>query len=290
MSGAEQADRSAATASQLAASVLVPALDVPGLDGVTNDGGTQDGVISDNGLHVLRPVDPQVGDRTAMKREPVPAGLPSGVIHELRTPLTSIHGYAQVLQRMLRDDPKAANALAVVVRESTRLAAMLAELSELADLQSNEAVAEPIEYDVLQIVDGVVHEVTRRDPEGHPIAIDGSAMAYCNPTMLSQVLLHVLTNAIRYSPAGSPINVTIAPRGDTVEIAVEDRGIGIEPADDERVYEAFERGANARRAGIRGLGLGLFLAARALETMGGQIRHERPDAGGTVVRITVPGV
>src|SRR5215204_4395823 len=67
------------------------------------------------------------------------AGLPSTAIHELRTPLTSIHGYAQVLQRSLRDNPRATNALGIVVRETSRLSGMLASLSELAELQSGEA-------------------------------------------------------------------------------------------------------------------------------------------------------
>ena len=116
-------------------------------------------------------------------------------------------------------------------------------------------------------------------------------MACCNPTILSQVLLHVLTNAVRYSPAGSPVDVCIAARGDAVEIAVADRGIAVDPADAERIYEPFERGSNARQAGVRGLGLGLYLA-RGVSSRhaGGTIRHDvRARAAARVFRITVPG-
>src|SRR3954469_8136861 len=87
------------------------------------------------------------------------AGLPSSVIHELRTPLTSIHGYAQVLQRSLRDNARATNALGVVVRESTRLSAMLASLSELAELQSGEEFAPSEDVDVYHLVDDAIHEI-----------------------------------------------------------------------------------------------------------------------------------
>ena len=73
-----------------------------------------------------------------------------------------------------------------------------------------------------------------------------------------------------------------------VEIAVADRGISVDPYDAERIYEPFERGVNARRAGVRGLGLGLFLTRRALEHVGGTIRHTAREGGGTVFRITVP--
>ena len=239
-----------------------------------------------NGAH-LGPDEPD--DLTDPNRARRQAGLPSSAIHELRTPLTSIHGYAQVLQRSLRDDPKASNALKIVVRESTRLAAMFGELSELAELESGDVVATPIEVEAQQIVDGVVHEITRRDVGAHAIEIEGSAVARCNPTLLSQVLQHVLTNAVRYSPEGSPVDVRVAVRGDRVEIVVADRGIGVPAGDDQRIYRVFERGSNAREAGVRGLGLGLYLARGQLEYAGGAVRHESRDGGGTIFRITVPG-
>jgi signal transduction histidine kinase len=221
--------------------------------------------------------------------ERVPAGLPSSVIHELRTPLTSIHGYAQVLQRTFKNEPRASNALAVVVRETTRLSAMLAELSELAEIDAGDMVVAPIEIEVQQIVDGVVHEIERRDGGAHPILIEGSGVARCNPTILSQVLRHVLTNAVRYSPAGAQVDVRVRQRGSRVEIVVADRGISVEPEDARRIYEPFERGSNARQFGVRGLGLGLYLARRQLAAAGGRIEHRPRDEGGTVFRITVPG-
>src|SRR6187402_2522670 len=81
-------------------------------------------------------------------------GLPASVIHELRTPLTSIHGYAQVLQRTLRNEPRAVNAVSVMTRESARLSDMLSLLSELSDLESGLAPSPSIEVEVSQIVEG----------------------------------------------------------------------------------------------------------------------------------------
>lgn len=222
-------------------------------------------------------------------RTPKRAGLPSSVIHELRTPLTSIHGYAQVLQRSLRGEPRAANALSVIVRETTRLSGMLAELSELAEVDTGDVIVTPIEVEAQQIVDGVVHEISRRDGGQHPIVMEGSGLARCNPTILSQVLFHVLTNAVRYSEAGSEIYVAVSRPGSEVEIVVADRGIEVDPADAERIYEPFERGTNARQAGVRGLGLGLYLARRQLAEVGGTIGHQARDGGGTTFRITIPG-
>ncbi len=269
MSGGEQLGGSSLTRTTIAVPVGVPSED----DAVANGTRTDDEGDA-----------PRDGVPTRVQ-----AGLPSSVIHELRTPLTSIHGYAQVLQRTLRDEPRATNALKIVVRESTRLSAMLSELSELAELESNDVVVTPIEVEAQQIVDGVVHEILRRDAEAHPIAIEGAAVARCNPTILSQVLLHVLTNAVRFSPPGTPVEVCVTPSGADVEILVADRGISIAPADAERVYQPFERGANAREAGVRGLGLGLYLARGQLAHAGGTIQHQAREGGGTVFRITVPG-
>jgi two-component system, OmpR family, sensor histidine kinase SenX3 len=216
------------------------------------------------------------------------AGLPSSVIHELRTPLTSIHGYAQVLQRSLRDNPRATNALGVVVRETSRLSAMLGTLSELAELQSGDAFTPGVAVDVRQLAEDVVQEATRRDGAAHPIHLNGDAVAHCNATLLCQAMLHVLNNAALYSPAGEPISVDIDQHGDVVRISVSDRGIGVGPADGERIYEPFERGSNARQFGSRGLGLGLFLAQEGLARTGGRIDHLARDGGGTIFRLTVP--
>jgi signal transduction histidine kinase len=216
------------------------------------------------------------------------AGLPSYVVHELRTPLTSIHGYAQVLQRSLRDNPRATNALGVVVRETTRLSSMLASLSELAELQSDEPFASQTDVDVYQIVEDVVQEILRRDAGAHLIDVLGEGRARCNASLLSQAVLHVLTNATLFSPEGGPISVTIEYAGPDVEVLVKDQGIGVPPVDAERIYQPFERGSNARQHGCRGLGLGLFLARQALARFGGRIDHWPSDGVGTTFRMTVP--
>lgn len=216
-----------------------------------------------------------------------PPSLPSTVIHELRTPLTSIHGYAQVLQRSLRGEQRSANALAIIVRESTRLSAMLAALSELADLETEPAPTALACVEVADVVAAAAHEVARRDDGAHPIETVGRGTARCCPTILGQALLHLLTNAVRYSDAGEPVTITIAEDGVT-SIEIADRGIGLLADEGERAYRPFERGALAREAGIRGLGLGLYLAREALRRTGGTLTHRARAGGGTVFCVTLP--
>lgn len=214
--------------------------------------------------------------------------LPASVIHELRTPLTSIHGYAQVLQRTIRDESRATNALAIIVRESSRLTTMLSQISEFSELTLEEELESLADADIRELVDHVVFEVTRRDEQAHPVAVEGMATARCRPRRLSQALLHVLTNAVRYSDAGLPVRVTIAERGGVVHIQVSDEGVSIDPRDGHRIYEPFERGTNAQKSGVRGLGLGLAVARAAMEATGGRITHERRPTGGTTFSLSVP--
>lgn len=214
-------------------------------------------------------------------------GLPSSVIHELRTPLTSIHGYSQLLQRTLNGNPRAANALSVVVRETTRLTSMLEELSELAEPEADGLPSTSAEMRLDEIVDGVIAEIVQQDAGAHPITMHGKSAARSDPRLLSRALFHLLANATKYSDAGSPIWVTIGQSNGVAVVDVQDEGIGIEPEDAERIYLPFERGSNARRAGVRGLGLGLFLARRALSAIDAALQHGCTN-GHTTFRVTVP--
>lgn len=214
-------------------------------------------------------------------------GLPSSAIHELRTPLTSIHGYAQVLQRILKSEPRAFNATTVIARESVRLTEMLSLLSELSDLES-ESAEERSRVEVREIAAEAADNVRRRDGAAHPIEVTGSAPALCVPAQLGHALTHILTNAVRYSDAGLPVSVSISQSGESVRIAVKDQGIGIFPEDATSIYRIFERGANARQAGIRGLGLGLYLAQQAVEQCGGSLSHAPAVPEGTEFSITLP--
>jgi two-component system sensor histidine kinase SenX3 len=220
---------------------------------------------------------------------PEPDGvLPPSAIHELRTPLTSIHGYAQILQKSLADNPKASNALNVIVRESARLTQMLGELSDVVELHGTAAATCVSEVDVREAIEAAIETVSRQDGGQHQIVVDGSGRACADARRLTRALTHVITNAVVYSLADTAVTVTVAERDDVVEIAVTDEGIGIPPNDGERIYKPFQRGANARQLAGRGLGLGLCIAQVSLATDGGSLRHEAIPAGGTAFVISLP--
>jgi signal transduction histidine kinase len=213
--------------------------------------------------------------------------LPSSVIHELRTPLTAIHGYAQVLSRSLAKDPSKARAAGVLLSESTRLAHLFNLLSELAEIESGVPDGQVAETNVREVVDGLVGQKARGH-EAHSFRVDGEATVRTDARRLTQALAHVLDNAVAYSPDGGTVRIGIERGPDGVRVAVADEGIGVPTEDAERVFRLYERGSNARRAGVRGLGIGLYVARQALLRVGGQLWHAPGEGAGTVFHVVVP--
>jgi two-component system sensor histidine kinase KdpD len=103
---------------------------------------------------------------------------------------------------------------------------------------------------------------------------------------LVKALVHVMDNAIRYSPAGTPIQVRARARGECLEITVADRGVGMSPEDLTRVFEKFYRVGRAEEA--TGTGVGLAICKAILTGHGGSIRADERKGGGTIITMTLP--
>ena len=213
--------------------------------------------------------------------------MPSSVIHELRTPLTAIHGYAQVLHRALASDPTKARATNVLLTESTRLSALLNQLSELAEVDTKSIERQATPVDVRQVVDGLVEQKAKKAPD-HRFDVAGSAVVQTDPRRLSQALSHLLDNAVAYSTDGGTVRVRIEAQPDGAHVLIADQGIGVPPEDADRIFRRYRRGSNAKRAGVRGLGIGLYVARKAILQAGGQIWHTPADGQGTVFHLRVP--
>lgn len=219
---------------------------------------------------------------------PPPGALTRAAVHELRTPLTAIHGYAQLLARGLTNQEVARRAVDVILRETTRLSELLNNLSEVAEVDSNALTFVPVELDVVQVARGVVERaVTTAD--GHELVVvgEGTVVAHADPRRLSQVLSHLISNAIKYTPDAGRISIQIERQDRTVHIAIADPGIGVDPTDDGRIYERFYRGRNAEQLGVRGLGLGLHIVREIVARAGGRVWHESGQNGGTVFHVTL---
>ncbi|OBB60178.1 two-component sensor histidine kinase [Mycobacterium sp. 852013-51886_SCH5428379] len=215
----------------------------------------------------------------------------ANVSHELKTPVGAMGLLAEALQASA-DEPDTVRHFAdKMVAESRRLADMVGELIELSRLQGAERLPdlEAVE------VDSVVNEALTR----HKVAADNADIAittdaptgfrvYGDESLLVTALANLISNAIAYSPKGTPVSVSRRRRGDNIEISVTDRGIGIEKADQERVFERFFRVDKARSRATGGTGLGLAIVKHVAANHNGSIRLWSQPGTGSTFTLSIP--
>jgi signal transduction histidine kinase len=215
--------------------------------------------------------------------------------HELRNPLACLSLHAQVALRRLSHSEKPDTALTEhslqsICGQAGRLSRLLDRLLDVSRLEADHLTLhlQRRPTDLTVLVEQVV-STTRAWTDRHPIALEtpASLQAWIDPLRLEQVLANLLDNAIKHSPHGEPIAVTLSlPAPGTIELAVSDRGIGIPIEARDRIFERFFQ-ARPEDA-TQGLGLGLYVSRQIVELHGGEIRADFPAGGGTRFVVTLP--
>lgn len=138
---------------------------------------------------------------------------------------------------------------------------------------------------VRRVIEDLDPENAQRVRLGDPLN-DGGLW---DSSALEQVVANLLTNAFKFSPAGSPVDIEIADAGGEVELAVRDRGDGLRAEEFERIFQRFGRSREARDSGVEGQGLGLCLSRGIVEAHGGRIWVESDGSGtGSTFRLALP--
>lgn len=216
--------------------------------------------------------------------------------HELRTPLNAIAGYAELLTTGIHGplSPQQADAIARIDRNQRHLTALLGDV--LTFTRSGEQTGSTrLKLENVSVADAlqelgafVEGDLTRQKVSFHVDPPEPSLEVYVDRDKLRQILLNLLVNAIKFSPAGASVSITSRRDGDRVWIAVTDAGPGIPTDQLGRVFEAFyqvERGHTRR---YPGLGLGLTIARDLARAMGGDVVIERSDVRGTTASLVLP--
>ena len=221
--------------------------------------------------------------------------LLSSLSHDLRTPLTAIRGAAETLARSgaSLDAETRADLLASITQDSERMARFLSNVMEMARVETGEIVARRERLRLADVVEAAITRVPGAMYAGVNIADDATHLL-ADPTLLEQVLVNILDNAVKYSAAGSRVTVTARRDAGRVAIAIGDEGVGIPAADLPHVFDRFFRATRGDRA-APGTGLGLAIAKAFVEAMGGSIRAQSPrldlpadGAPGTVITVELP--
>jgi signal transduction histidine kinase len=203
------------------------------------------------------------------------------VVHELKTPLAAAKAQAQLALHQLgerRTDPGTARALRLISQQIDRLNRLVGDLLEASRLESGTMDLHPTEFDLSALLEEMRN---RMQPLGdrHPIAVIAPERLpmIADKDRIEQVLANLLSNAIRYSPEGGPIDVTAQQAGNALQMTVRDHGLGIPKEHQQLVFERFGR---AHGTGFGGLGLGLAITKGIVERHGGTIWLESSGKSG----------
>ncbi|QIG43719.1 PAS domain S-box protein [Nocardioides anomalus] len=218
----------------------------------------------------------------------------SSVSHELRTPITSILGYTELLEEGALGPLTQAQSDAVdrISRNSSRLLSLISELLTLGKVHAAELPAQHQLVDLNHVVAAALAvlspTVARRDVE---LTVDlpaGPVTVRGDRDMLERVVLNLSDNALKFTPDGGSVRVSLTAEADRALLEVADTGIGVPAHEQERLFDRFFRSSLAQHHAIPGSGLGLSIAKKIVEQHGGALEVESEAGTGSTFRVCLP--
>jgi signal transduction histidine kinase len=212
------------------------------------------------------------------------------ISHELRTPITAIGGFVTLLTERWNDisDEQRRDFFDRLGRNATSLGLLVDELLDFARLERQALSVSAVPMDLTGKVERTVAQLVPLLGE-HQVTTDlePGATAMADPGGIERILANLLTNAAKYSPPASRIDVSVRKSGGYVELTVADEGAGIAPEDRSRIFSTFYRGDSEATRSTRGAGIGLAVVRELVQQMGGTIdvRDNVPCGTRMVVRL-----
>ena len=213
--------------------------------------------------------------------------------HELRTPLNAIIGFSEVLADGMFGEinEKQAEYLRDILESGRHLLSLINDILDLSKIEAGRMELEPADFDLPGAIENALTLVRERAGRRGIMlarAIDGRVGTIrADERKVKQVLLNLLSNAFKFTPEGSRIDVRAAVSDGMVEVSVADTGVGIAPEDQEVVFEEFRQVGTADKK-VEGTGLGLALSRKFIELHGGRIWVTSQVGQGSTFTFTLP--
>lgn len=215
----------------------------------------------------------------------------TAVAHDLRNPLATLRMTTSILARTdLSVGPERLHRhLEVVARQVERLERMVTDLIDVSRLESGELRLNVDTHDVVKLARGVV-ELFAQASRQHRVVLDAPdqpVLIECDDGRLEQVLVNLVSNAIKYSPAGGEVKLTVTASAESVVLAVEDEGVGIAPEELRQIFQPFRR-IELTASVVPGVGLGLSVVRKLVTLHHGDIEIDSRVGEGSTFRVTLP--
>ena len=216
----------------------------------------------------------------------------SNMSHDIRTPMNAIIGFTTLALSSITEQEKVKDYLGKILSSSNHLLSLINDILDMSRIESGKVVLEEQETNLAVLADELEHLLSEQaKAQGLELKVDYSKLrdrdVFCDKTRLNQVLLNLLTNAVKFTPAGGHVSFTLtqleqlSPGKGVYEIRVKDDGIGMTAEFAKRVFEPFERERTSTVSKIQGTGLGMAIAKNIIDMMGGTIDLHTKKGEGT---------
>lgn len=210
--------------------------------------------------------------------------------HDFRNPLTNIMNANSILVRHRDnlDEQRRANYHSRIEGSIQQLVHMLEDLLVVSQMENGTLEFQPEPLNLANFIQEIVEEFRLVHGSTHGLVVDcpSAEDVFADPRLIRQIVANLVSNAIKYSPAGREVRVSLHYRDQQIIIAVEDNGIGIPEADQTRLFSAFQRASNVGQ--VAGTGLGLAIVQQAAQIHGGIVELESQVNIGTRVVVRIP--
>jgi PAS domain S-box-containing protein len=211
--------------------------------------------------------------------------------HELKTPLTSLKGYIHILQQLCPPgkNRQAFDVASRAAGQTVRMTGIINSFLSIAQLDAGKLLLQPQQFDLSLLIQEVCGDIQSR-LQSHPVELAGipPVVVQADRNKICQVIENLVGNAMKYSPAGSPIRLSCIPGAKEVTVQVTDQGIGVNAADIPKVFDRFYRSVSNDIATISGFGIGLYICREIVERHGGRIGVTSELHKGSTFWFTLP--
>jgi signal transduction histidine kinase len=211
--------------------------------------------------------------------------------HELKTPLTSVKAYTQLLSATYqkKGDEFLKNALGKVENQVNKMTKLVGDFLNLSKIESDKFELQSEKFELSAVVKEVSSDIQLVAPnhrisvvDGQPVTIEGDS------EKIAQVVTNFLTNAIKYSPEGKEITVTVTHDDKFARVSVRDEGIGVKQEEQNQIFQRFYRSKFNQNISYSGFGIGLYISAEIIQKHEGTIGVESREGKGSIFYFTLP--